>query len=102
MGLIEENYLLQFEAPIYLEQDDSVLEGFADLVASHASKCLIIDFKSSAYTAKSAATHRQLSAYAAALQPRMQVPISFAACVIGETSSLHPSDTSPSFNIFDT
>lgn len=100
-GLLVDNYFLQFEAAIYLEQDSSVLEGFADLVAYHSSKCLLIDFKSSAYTAKSEATRLQLSAYAAALQPRMSVPIFFTACVIGEMSSLLSSDTSPGFDIFD-
>jgi ATP-dependent helicase/nuclease subunit A len=101
LELLKENYFLQFEAAIYLEQDSSVLEGVADLVAFHTSKCLIVDFKSSAFTAKSEATRLQLSAYAVALQPRLSVPIFFAACVIGETFHLHSSNASPGLNVFD-
>lgn len=87
--LNDDDCIMQFEMPIYLEETDYILEGFADLVAISGERCIIIDFKSSANAAKSKSTQMQLEAYAAALKQKTALPIYFSACVIGDESPLY-------------
>ncbi|MDA0712398.1 MAG: UvrD-helicase domain-containing protein [bacterium] len=88
-SLKKEECIMQFEMPLYHEENDYVLEGYADLVVISSKRCIVIDFKSSENAARSKLTKLQLQTYAAALKQRLSLPIYYCACVIGDESPLY-------------
>jgi ATP-dependent helicase/nuclease subunit A len=82
--LVDAGFALSFEESLWLELDDVVIEGKADLVARTDERTVVVELKLTAERARGERAQLQVAAYAAALDRRGEPAVALTTWALGD------------------